>query len=147
MWYRPDESLRRYSIFFNSVTLAGAFGSLLATAISLMDGKSGKAGWQWIFILEGILTVVIAGVSFFVVPDFPENASWLSTEEKAFMQKRLQTGDFQDNNKTLVEGAREIFSDYKSYLAAFLYFGMFNPQKTLFNSSWLIGTRRKYNRL
>lgn len=52
MWYRRHEAQRRYSFFFSSTTLAGAFGGLLASAIGKMDGLRGYHGWRWIFILE-----------------------------------------------------------------------------------------------
>lgn len=47
MWYRRHEAQKRYSFFFSSTTLAGAFGGLLAAAIGKMDGVAGYAGWRW----------------------------------------------------------------------------------------------------
>ena len=47
-------------------TMAGAFGGLLARLIQLMDGTAGLQGWRWIFILEGILTVVVACAALYV---------------------------------------------------------------------------------
>src|SRR5437762_13638142 len=58
MWYKRHEAQKRYSFFFASTTLAGAFGGLLAAAIGKMDGVRGYLGWRWIFILEGCLTAV-----------------------------------------------------------------------------------------
>jgi hypothetical protein len=46
MWYRRHEAQRRYSFFFSSTTLAGAFGGLLASAIGKMDGLRGYRGWR-----------------------------------------------------------------------------------------------------
>ena len=46
MWYRRDEAQKRYSFFFSSTTLAGAFGGLLASAIGKMDGMRGYRGWR-----------------------------------------------------------------------------------------------------
>lgn len=59
MWYRRHECGLRMAIFFSAATAAGAFGGLLARGIMEMRGVAGLAGWQWIFILEGILTFVI----------------------------------------------------------------------------------------
>lgn len=56
-------------------------GGLLAAAISKMDGIGGKPGWAWIFILEGLFTVLCAIASFWILADFPENAKFLSTTE------------------------------------------------------------------
>lgn len=59
MWYRRHECGLRMSIFFSAATAAGAFGGLLARGIMEMRGIAGLSGWQWIFILEGILTFII----------------------------------------------------------------------------------------
>jgi MFS family permease len=48
MWYRRHEAQKRYTFFFSSTTLAGAFGGLLASAIGKMDGMRGYRGWRWI---------------------------------------------------------------------------------------------------
>ena len=57
-------------------------GGLLAAAISNMDGIGGKPGWAWIFILEGLFTVLCAVASFWILEDFPENAKFLSSTER-----------------------------------------------------------------
>lgn len=51
------------AIFFSAATAAGAFGGLLARGINEMHGVGGKAGWAWIFILEGLLTFFIGRFS------------------------------------------------------------------------------------
>ncbi|KAL9088539.1 MAG: hypothetical protein Q9159_003029 [Coniocarpon cinnabarinum] len=125
MWYRPEEALRRYAIFFNSVTLAGAFGSLLASAINLMDGDRGYAGWQWIFILEGIATIAAGIIAFAVIPDFPETAQWLSEKERRHVQACLRRDEttISDVSTSLKSGLKAHFTDHKCYTAAVLYFG------------------------
>lgn len=122
MWYKQEESQRRFSIFFSSVTLAGAFGSLLASGIENMDGIRGKAGWRWIFILEGLLTMVLALISYFVIPDFPKDVKWFSDDEKHLMQERLLTDEEEilaSKNSQMIS----FFSDIKAYLGALMYFG------------------------
>ena len=81
-WYRRDELGTRVGVFFSSATIAGAFSGLLAAAIVKMDGVGGKPGWAWIFILEGLLTVVCAIASFFILSDFPDTAKFLSETER-----------------------------------------------------------------
>jgi MFS family permease len=86
MWYRRHEAQRRYSFFFNSTTLAGAFGGLLASAIGKMDGVRGYAGWRWIFILEGCLTCVVSFAFFFLLPDFPESQTGSRPRKRYMLQ-------------------------------------------------------------
>jgi MFS family permease len=73
-WYRRHEAQKRFSLFFSSTSLAGAFGGLLASAIGKMDYVRGYRGWRWIFILEGCFTVLVGIVFLFTFPTFPEEA-------------------------------------------------------------------------
>lgn len=50
-WYKRSEAQKRFTFFFGSTSLAGAFGGLLAYAISKLDGKAGLASWRWVFII------------------------------------------------------------------------------------------------
>ncbi|KAL9096115.1 MAG: hypothetical protein Q9165_001638 [Trypethelium subeluteriae] len=89
-WYRRSEFGIRAAIFFSAAALAGSFGGLLAAAISLMDGIGGKPGWAWIFILEGLATVIVAIVSYWMVFDFPDEARFLSEDDRARVIRRLK---------------------------------------------------------
>jgi MFS family permease len=50
-----------------------------------MDGVGGYAGWRWIFILEGLLTVVVAFIAPFAIYDSPEKATFLTKEEREWV--------------------------------------------------------------
>lgn len=129
MYYRRHEAQKRYSFFFSSTTLAGAFGGLLAAAIGKMDGKAGYAGWRWIFILEGALTAVVAVFFFFLLPGFPEQAKWLSPDERAYVAARLQAeqGDNAAERKITLRDVLDVFKDYKVIVAGFIYLGLVVP--------------------
>jgi len=124
MWYKRTEAQRRYSFFFSSTTLAGAFGGLLAAAIGKMNGVGGYLGWRWVFILEGLLTVVVSCVFFFLLPDFPEQAKWLKPEERAYIKARLEAdqGRSAAERSITVRDALNVFKDYKVFLGGFMYF-------------------------
>ena len=77
-WYRRSEFGIRAAIFFSAAALAGSFGGLLAAAIVNMDGVGGKPGWAWIFILEGLATIIVAGLSYFMVRSFTPTRSDLT---------------------------------------------------------------------
>ncbi|EFY87332.1 allantoate permease, putative [Metarhizium acridum CQMa 102] len=121
-WYKRDESQKRFTVYFCSVILASAFGGLLASAIANMDGVRGKSNWRWIFILEGILTVLVAAVSFFCVSDFPNEASWLSEREKQAVLRRTRAEDAQLEGKITRRDVFNFFTDPKNYLGAIMYF-------------------------
>lgn len=129
MWYRRHEAQRRYSFFFNSTTLAGAFGGLLAAAIGKMHGMRGYSGWRWIFILEGALTVFASFFIYFLLPDFPEQVKWLDEKERAYVSARLRA----DQGRSAVERSitlkdvGAILKDYRVLVGGFMYFGLIVP--------------------
>ncbi|KAL2754127.1 hypothetical protein ACRALDRAFT_1049627 [Sodiomyces alcalophilus JCM 7366] len=129
MWYRRHEAQKRFSFFFNSTTLAGAFGGLLAAAIGKMEGVRGYRGWRWIFILEGLLTVVVSLFFYFWLPDFPEDVKWLTPEEKTYVSARLRLdqGSSGHARKTTLRDVGNVFKDYKVIVGGFMYFGLIVP--------------------
>jgi len=66
-WYKRSEFGIRSALFFSAATVSGAFGGLLAAAIAKMDGVGGYPAWSWIFILEGLATVVAGVLSFWII--------------------------------------------------------------------------------
>ena len=70
-WYQRHECGLRLALFFSAATAAGAFGGLLARGIGEMKGTAGYAGWSWIFIIEGLLTIVVAAFAYWVIIDTP----------------------------------------------------------------------------
>ena len=120
-WYKYEEAQKRFTVYFCSVIASSAFGGLLASGIANMDGMRGLANWRWIFILEGIATILVGFVAFFLVTDFPEEASWLTEEEKKFVIAK--TGA--DEVHTLILTSSDFFSffsDPRNYLGAIMYF-------------------------
>lgn len=89
IWYKRYEYQRRFAIFYSMASMAGAFSGLLAFAIEKMDGVAGRAGWQWIFILEGLVPVAFSFVLWRVLPDSPETASFLEKHEREYLVNRL----------------------------------------------------------
>ncbi|KAI4688848.1 uncharacterized protein J4E84_004778 [Alternaria hordeiaustralica] len=129
MWYRRHEAQKRYSFFFSSTTLAGAFGGLLASAIGKMDGMRGYQGWRWIFILEGLLTVLVSFAFFFLLPNFPEEVKWLSEPERAFVKARLQIDQGRSARERPIKAKDvvNVFKDPKILIGGLMYFGLIVP--------------------
>ncbi|KAF8252440.1 putative MFS transporter [Wilcoxina mikolae CBS 423.85] len=120
------QSQKRFSFFFISTALAGAFGGLLASAIGKMDGYHGKLAWRWIFILEGALTCLVGILSYFFIPDFPEDVTWLSNNEREWVLTRLRKDVGKSGREKPPVGFRDlkvVLTDYKFMLGALMYFG------------------------
>ncbi|KAI9457922.1 major facilitator superfamily domain-containing protein [Boletus coccyginus] len=90
-YFYPRKRLHiRIATFFMPASLSGAFSGLLAAAILHLDGKGGRPGWAWIFILEGLLSFVFGLISFFFLPRSPETARFLTLEERAYVNSALK---------------------------------------------------------
>jgi hypothetical protein len=87
-WYKPSELPRRMALFYSVGQLSNALSGLLAFAIGFMDGLGGLAGWRWLFVLEGLPAILLSFVAF-GLPDYPETAKFLTSEERAFLSDRL----------------------------------------------------------
>lgn len=125
MWYKRSEAQKRFSFFFSSTTLAGAFGGILAYGLGQMEGIGGYRGWRWVFIIEGLMTCVVGIIAFFVVCDFPEDAKWLTEEEREFVRAKLaaDTGDAAAHKSLGLRDVLAVFKDYKIFIGGWMYFG------------------------
>lgn len=98
----PKELATRISIFYCASSLSGAFSGLLAAAIAEMDGVGGYTGWQWIFILEGIITILLGVMTFFLLIDSPRlSGKWLNPEEIRYLELQtfIKSGGQSDKEK------------------------------------------------
>ncbi|RDX52238.1 MFS general substrate transporter [Lentinus brumalis] len=90
LWYPRHMLLTRMSMFIGGASFAGAFSGLLAYGISFMSGTAGLLGWSWIFIIEGLITIVVGFIALFVLVDFPDTAGFLTPMERAYLVHRLK---------------------------------------------------------
>ncbi|KAL4244473.1 MFS transporter superfamily protein [Abortiporus biennis] len=128
-WYKRSEFGIRAAVFFSAATVSGAFGGLLAAAISNMDGIGGKPAWAWIFILEGLLTVLAGAASFWIIQDFPDTAKFLSEAERTVVIRRLQEDDqfSAAGEKLKWTYIWQSLLDWKTWLGMLLYMGSDGP--------------------
>ncbi|KAH8695195.1 putative allantoate permease [Talaromyces proteolyticus] len=91
-WYTRSERGKRMTIFYATASFAGMFsGYLQAGAYRGLNGVFGHSGWQWLFIICGVISLPIAILGYFFYPDFPETtrAFYITKEEADWAQKRL----------------------------------------------------------
>jgi sugar phosphate permease len=133
LFYRREEMQFRLSLFSSSASVAGAFSGLLAWAIAKMDGIAGLEGWRWIFILEGIATVVGAVFSYFVICDSPAKAWFLSEEEAKFAEHRLRRIQydsefhFEETHEVNWKYFKDAVTDPQVYFHVLIYYGVVCP--------------------
>ncbi|KAK9326093.1 major facilitator superfamily domain-containing protein [Lipomyces orientalis] len=125
-YYKRYELQTRMTVFFCASVIAGAFGGLLAYALTKMDGLGNMAGWRWIFVVEGIVTTVIGALSKFMVPDFPDTAKFLTPEESNWIQYRInedETSAEYKMDRLDKHSLRIILHDPKTIFGSLLFFG------------------------
>ncbi|CDS05759.1 hypothetical protein LRAMOSA08287 [Lichtheimia ramosa] len=127
IWYTRREQGKRFSIYYASAAIAGAVGGLLAYGIMRMDGMRGMHGWQWLFLLEALPTIILGIATFFILPGFPSTSKALNERERASLMKRLETdwtaaGVVEDDTKSPMSEIRAAFTDWKMYHMAFTCF-------------------------
>lgn len=92
-WYPRYELQKRNAGFYLIGSMASAFGGILAYGLMQLNGRAHLSGWRWIFIIEGVLTCVLAFLAYLLIVDFPENSpkSWrfLSQKEADLVVARI----------------------------------------------------------
>jgi ACS family pantothenate transporter-like MFS transporter len=92
-WYTPKEMAKRQAIYMSASYTGSMFTFAMQSAIhSTLDGHSGLPGWRWLFIINGIMTVVSACVAFYTIPDYPNTtrAHYLRPDEREVAKTRLE---------------------------------------------------------
>ncbi|EJT86190.1 putative transport-related membrane protein [Pseudomonas putida S11] len=88
-WLPSAYRARMVALFMVAIPAANFIGSPLSGLLLNLDGWMGMRGWHWLFILEGIPAVLLGIACLFVLTDRPEQAKWLSDEQRGWLTKRL----------------------------------------------------------
>jgi MFS family permease len=116
-WYGASRMARAIAIVFLAGPIGGIVGGpLSAWLITAFDGAHGIAGWQWMFLLEGLPCVALGAMTFFLLADEPGQARWLSTDDKALLA--AQAGPAH----TAHDSFGAVLRDPRVYRLAFAYF-------------------------
>ncbi|KAJ5428950.1 hypothetical protein N7445_010404 [Penicillium cf. griseofulvum] len=119
-WYTRQELSHRIAWFYSGSSLANAFGGLIgAGVLGNLDGVHGIAGWRWLFIIEGVITVGISVLAAIFLPNYPASTPWLDEQEQAYAQWRLMhdAGAADEVGSTSIKEALGlVFADKRIYL-------------------------------
>jgi len=88
-WYPAEYRARFLAAFAIAVPVSTVIGAPISGLLLGLDGVMGLKGWQWLFIIEGVPSVLLGIVSWFYLTDKPAKATWLTAEQKAWLSSRL----------------------------------------------------------
>jgi MFS family permease len=127
-WYTRQEMQLRVTLLNAGNLAAQAFGGLIAAGIlGDMEGKAGLRAWRWLFIIEGAITIFVAVIAVFILPDYPSTTVWLTKKEKYIAQKRLDIDvgiadqDATDSVGDAFHGLKQAVMDPKVWLLGISY--------------------------
>ncbi|KAM0756235.1 MFS general substrate transporter [Meredithblackwellia eburnea MCA 4105] len=128
-WYSRYELQTRIAIFFAGASASGAFAGLLAYAIANLDGKLGYRAWRWIFGIEGTGTILFGLSAFFLVSASPEQAKWLTEDERNYLVLRLKYSNSAVPNSAKFEWkyVRQALGDWKAWFGCIIFLGQSAP--------------------
>jgi MFS family permease len=122
-WFPGARRAKMVALFMTAIGVSNLIGSPVSGAImQFMDGAAGLRGWQWLFLLEGIPSVVIGVLVFAFLPDGPKSTTWLTPQEKDMVVKRVEEDDA---DKKLLGGGHSLtdaFKDGRVWALCAVYF-------------------------
>ncbi len=133
LWFPSARRAKATGLFLFSLPIAGVLGGPISGWIlSHMDGVNGWQGWQWMFLLEGLPSIVVGIVWYLFASNDPASAKWLSSEEKSIVAAALrQDGPIAGQHKNTWDA----FRDPRVYVLGFIFFTNFCGVYTF--SFWL----------
>lgn len=117
-WFPKAYRARLVALFMAALPLANIIGAPLSSAILGLNGAWGFAGWQWLFLLEGAPTMLLAFLVLRFLPDRPQSAPWLNDDEKAIIATRLANDDTSEQKRFW-----PALRDIRVYALGVVYFG------------------------
>lgn len=121
-WFPDSRRAGVMGIFYFGAPLSFVFGGPLSGLLLEADGAGGLHGWQWMFLVEGLLASIVGVIVFFTLTDAPDKAAWLEPEERAALTAAIAA---EDREKQARHGASSVLQGLLNwrivYLAA-IYF-------------------------
>ncbi|MCJ1280098.1 hypothetical protein MMC21_007924 [Puttea exsequens] len=128
-WYTRKELGFRTAMLYSGSLLSGAFSGLISAGITNgLDGARGLRAWRWLFIIEGVITIFLAFLAYFALPNFPRTTSWLTENERQLAIWRLDEDIGEDDwvgsqHQTFFHGMKLAFQDIKMWILMVILFG------------------------
>ncbi|KAL1997135.1 hypothetical protein VTN49DRAFT_8000 [Thermomyces lanuginosus] len=122
-WYRRDELGKRGCVFQVCSAVGQMVSGYIMAGVIHLGGKAGYKSWQWSFVINGTIALLVALAGYFMLPDVPEiTKSWyLTPKEVALARRRMELECRQPRGKYSKEKLKRIFSSWHVYLVTILY--------------------------
>ena len=121
-WYPSGMRGRIIALFMSAIAIAGIIGGPLSGWImNDLAGANGWKGWQWMFLLEGLPTIVLGVLVLYILDDHPDDAKWLSAREKEILDHNLEV-DQRGLDVAHHHSLGQALRDPKIYILSFAYF-------------------------
>ena len=122
-WFPGPRRAKMVALFMTAIAISNVIGSPMSGAImQYMDGYNGWRGWQWLFLLEGIPSVIIGILVLVWLDDGPKKAKWLTDQEKALIMQRVTEDDDSKSQIGKKHHFLDAFKDYRVWALAVVYF-------------------------
>ncbi len=122
LWFPASHRARIVGYFMAAIPLSSALGSPVSANLMGFDGAWGLRGWQWLFIVEALPSIVLAFVTFFYLTDRPAEATWLDPEGRDWLQRRLALEN-QRREHVSPASALASLADARVLALSLVYFG------------------------
>ena len=122
-WYPSARRARAVAMFMTAIAVANVVGAPLSGAImQFADGTAGWEGWQWLFVLEALPSVVLGFVIWRVLPDGPSSAQWLTADERAVVEQEIADDRARLAGASVAQtSALAAFANWRVWAMAFVY--------------------------
>jgi carbohydrate kinase (thermoresistant glucokinase family) len=122
-WFPAAVRARALALFIMAGPISGVIGGPLSGALLGLHRRGGLAGWQWLFLLEGIPAILLGFVAYFFLTDRPEKARWLSADDLAWLVSTLRRDEATaSKERTAPAGILSMLLDVRVWSFSFIYF-------------------------
>ncbi|KAL5379316.1 hypothetical protein DPSP01_008588 [Paraphaeosphaeria sporulosa] len=130
-WYTKEENPMRMAIWHAGNTISNILSGFLAAGIlTNMDDILGLHAWQWFFIIEGAVSILVAAAGYFLLPAWPHNTTWLSQEESEMAQYRVMVsnGGLHEEQGGTWAGVKDAAKDPFTWCFCLMHFALITAQ-------------------
>lgn len=126
-WFPAAQRCRMNALFLTAVAISNVIGAPISGSImQFLDGVNAWQGWQWLFLLEGIPSVLLGGLVLLWLPDGPQTAKWLNDSERALVLRHLAEDEAVKTTLRLRHRFADVFRDGRVWALSLCYLCMMN---------------------